>query len=98
MGRKVCPSAGATQEDVPFRVPEVQVGDTSCELCHQSFKSTHSLHCHMKRHTGDTGWSCDWCGKVLASKVMYELHMKGCSQEKVVGAKSVTEVTQPSRH
>ena len=36
----------------------------------------------MKRHNGDIGWSCDWCGKVLASKVMYELHMKGCSQEK----------------
>ena len=36
----------------------------------------------MKTHTRDTGWSCDWCGKVLASKVMYELHMKSCSQEK----------------
>ena len=97
-GRKVHPSAGATQEDVPFQVPEVQAGDTSCELYHQSFKSTHSLHHHMKTHTGDTGWSCDWCGKVLASKVMYELHMKSCSQKKVIGAKSVTKVTQPSRH
>ena len=82
MGRKVYPSAGATLGDVPFQVPEVQAGDTSCELCHQSFKSTHSLRHHMKTHTGDTGWSLDWCGKVLASKVMYELHMKGCSQEK----------------
>ena len=34
-GRKVLPSAGATQEDVPFQVPEVQAGDTSCELCYQ---------------------------------------------------------------
>ena len=82
VGRKVHPSAEATLEDVPFQVPEVQAGDTSCELCHQSFKSTCSLNHHMKTHTGDTGWSCDWCGKVLASKVMYELHMKGCSQEK----------------
>ena len=81
-GRKVHPSAGATQEDVPFQVPGVQAGDTSCELYHQSFKSTRSLCRHMKTHTGDTGWSCDWCGKVLASKVMYELHMKSCSQEK----------------
>ena len=81
-GRKVHPSTGATQEDVPFQVPGVQAGDTSCELYHQSFKSACSLRCHMKTHTGDTGWSCDWCGKVLASKVMYELHMKSCSQEK----------------
>ena len=36
----------------------------------------------MKTHTGDTGWSCDWCGKVLASRVMHDLHMKGCGQEK----------------
>ena len=54
-GRKVCPSTGATQEDVPFQVPEVQAGYTSCELCHQSFKSTCSLCCHMKTHTEDTG-------------------------------------------
>ena len=81
-GRRVCPSAGATQEDVPFQVPEVQAGDTSCELCHQSFKSTCLLRRHMKTHTGDTEWSCDWCGKVLVSKVMYEPHMKSCSQEK----------------
>ena len=38
IGRKVHPSAGATQEDVPFQVPGVQAGDTSCELYHQSFK------------------------------------------------------------
>ena len=80
--RKVHSSTGATQEDVPFQIPEVQAGDTSCELCHQSFKSTHSLCHHMKTHTGVTRWSCDQSGKVLASKVMYELHMKSCSQEK----------------
>ena len=33
-GKKVCTSTGATWEDVPFEVPEVQAGDTSCELCH----------------------------------------------------------------
>ena len=37
VGRKVRRSTGATPEDVPFQVPEVQAGDTSCELCHQSF-------------------------------------------------------------
>ena len=97
-GRKVRPSAGATQEDVPFQVPEVQAGDTSCELCHQSFKSTCLLRHHMKTHTEDTGWSCDWCGKVLASKVMYELHMKSCSQEKGHWCQECKKVTQPSKH
>ena len=81
-GRKVRLSTGETQEDVPFQIPKGQAGDASCELCHQSFESTHSLYRYMKTHTGDTRWSCDWSGKVLASKVMYELHMKGCSQEK----------------
>ena len=80
-GRKVH-ATRATQEDVPFDVPEVQAGDTNCELCWQSFKSTCSLRHHMKTHTGDTGWSCDRCGKVLASRVMSELHEKSCGQEK----------------
>ena len=70
---------GATREEVPFKVPEVQAGDTNCELCRQSFKSTCSLRRHMKTHTG---WSCDRCGKVLASRAMSELHQKGCGQEK----------------
>ena len=33
-GRKVRLSTGATQEDVLFQIPEVQAGDTSCELYH----------------------------------------------------------------
>ena len=51
-GKKVHTSTGATWEDVPFEVPEVQAGDTSCELCNQSFKSTHSLLHHMKTYRG----------------------------------------------
>ena len=80
-GRKVRAS-GATQEDVPFEVPEVHAGETSCELCCQCFKSTRSLRRHMKTHTGDTGWSCDQCGKVLASGAMFNLHRKSCGKEK----------------
>ena len=41
-GRRVRASE-ATREDVPFEVPEVQAGETSCELCRQCFKSTRSL-------------------------------------------------------
>ena len=96
-GRKV-DATGATWEDVPFEVTEVQAGDTNCELCHQSFKSTHSLHHHMKTHTGDTIWSCDWCGKVLASRVMYELHQKSCGQEKGHWCQGAKKAIQPSRH
>ena len=80
-GRKVR-ATGATREDVPFEIPEVQPGDTACELCHQCFKSTRSLRRHMKTHTGETGWSCDQCGKVLASRAMYDLHLQGCGKEK----------------
>ena len=82
-GRKAH-TTGAAREDVPFEVPEVQAGGTNCELCHQSFKSTCSLCCHMKTHTGDTGWFCDRCGKVLASRVMYELHQKSCGEGALV--------------
>ena len=80
-GRKVRAS-GATQEDVPFEVPEVQAGETSCELCRQCFKSTRSLQHHMKTHTGNTGWSCDQCGKVLASGAMFNLHQRSCGKER----------------
>ena len=80
-GRRVH-TTGATWEDVPFEVPAVQAGDTSCELCRQSFKSTRSLRHHMRTHTGDTGWSCDQCGKVLASRAMFDLHQKSCGKEK----------------
>ena len=80
-GRRVRAS-GATREDVPFEVPEVQAGETSCELCCQCFKSARSLRRHMKTHTGDTGWSCDQCGKILASGAMYNLHQKSCGKER----------------
>ena len=42
--RKVRLSTGASQDDVPFQIPEVQAGDTSCELYHQSFLRV-PIHC-----------------------------------------------------
>ena len=81
-GRRVRMSTGASCQDVPFEVPIVQPGERDCLLCRQSFKSTRSLKHHMKTHTGETGWSCSHCSKILASRAMRDLHLKSCGQEK----------------
>ena len=81
-GRRVRMSTGASCQDVPFEVPEVQAGERECQLCRQGFKSTRSLRHHMKTHTGETGWSCSRCGKILASRAMSDLHRRSCGQEK----------------
>ena len=80
-GIKVKLPASASREEVPFTVPDVMAGETDCTLCHQIFKSTRSLRRHMKTHTGETGYSCQ-CGKVLASRVMLDLHQKSCGWDK----------------
>ena len=80
-GKKVKLPASASREEVLFDVPDVKTGETNCALCHQAFKSTRSLRRHMKTHTGETGYSCQ-CGKVLASRVMLDLHQKSCRQDK----------------
>ena len=79
-GKKVRMSTGASSQDVPFEVPNVQPGETDCQLCHQSFKSNRSLKHHMKIHTGDTGCPCSSCSKILSSRAM--LYLKSCGQEK----------------
>ena len=79
-GRKVRAVSGASCEDVPFRLPMVQAGDRDCSLCHQSFASMKALKHHQKTHTGDTGWSCEVCGKVLSTKLMLELHTTSCGK------------------
>ena len=81
-GKKARMSTGASSQDVPFEVPNVQPGETDCQLCHQSFKSSRSLKHHMKTHTGDTGCSCSRCSKILSSRAMLDLHLKSCRQEK----------------
>ena len=80
-GKKVKLPASASKEEVPFDVPDVKAGETNCALCHQAFKSTRSLRRHVKTHTGEIGYSCQ-CGKVLASRVMLDLHQKSCRQDK----------------
>ena len=82
VGKRVRMSTGASSQDIPFEVPIVQPGERDCQLCCQSFKSTRSLKHHMKTHTGETGWSCSSCSKILASRAMQDLHLKSCGQEK----------------
>ena len=80
-GKKVKLPVSTSREEVPFAVPDVMAGETNCALCHQTFKSTRSLRRHMKTHTGETGYSCQ-CGKVLASRIMLDLHQKSCGRDK----------------
>ena len=81
VGKKVKLPVSTSREEVPFTVPDVMAGETDCALCHQAFKSTWSLRRHMKTHTGETGYSCQ-CGKVLASRIMLDLHQKSCGRDK----------------
>ena len=80
-GKKVKLPVSTSREEVPFTIPNVMAGETDCALCHQGFKSTRSLWRHMKTHTGETGYSCQ-CGKVLASRIMLDLHQKSCGWDK----------------
>ena len=80
-GKKVKLPVSASREEVPFTVPDVMAGETDCALYHQAFKSTRSLQRHMKTHTGETGYSCQ-CGKVLASRIMLDLHQKSYGWDK----------------
>ena len=79
-GRKIRAGSGASCEDVPFQVPIVEAGDRDCSLCHQSFSSTKALRHHMKTHTGETGWACEKCSKVLSTRAMLDLHMANCGK------------------
>ena len=36
----------------------------------------------MLTHTGDTGFSCSRCGKILASRVTRDMHLEGCGRAK----------------
>ena len=79
-GRKVRAASGASCDDVPFELPTVEAGDKYCNLCHQSFSLTRALRHHMKTHTGETGWVCDKCSKILSTKAMLDLHTASCGK------------------
>ena len=81
MGKKVRWTSAGTRDEVPFSFPQVQPGETSCELCCQSFANTRSFKKYMRTHSGDTGYSCEDCGKVFTSRVMPDLHLQSRGQE-----------------
>ena len=80
-GRKIRAGSGASCEDVPFQVPIVEAGDKDCSLCHQSFSLTKALRHHMRTHTGEMGWVCEKCSKVLSTRAMLDLHVAGCGKQ-----------------
>ena len=80
-GRKIRAGSGASCEDVPFQVPIVEAGDKDCSLCCQFFSLTKALRHHMKTHTGEMGWVCEKCSKVLSTRAMLNLHVAGCGKQ-----------------
>ena len=96
-GKRMRMSSGASSQDVPFEVPIVQPRERDCQLCCQSFKSTRSLKHHMKTHTGETGWSCSSCNKILASRAMRDLHLSPVGRRRGTGAGSAIRDTLPNR-
>ena len=96
-GRKVH-ATGATREDVPFEVPEVQAGDTNCELCHQSFKSTGSLRHHTKTHTGILDGPVTSVAKCWPPGSCLSSTRKAVVRRRGIGARGARKATQPSRH
>ena len=53
--------------EVPYEVPVVPRGKTSCPVCKQVFKTHHRAQVHMGVHRGEK-FPCGKCGKVLAYK------------------------------
>ena len=81
MDNKVRWVSAGTRNEVSFSFPQVQPGEASCELCCQGFANTRSFKKYMGTHSGDTGYSCEGCSKVLASRVMPDLHLQSRGQE-----------------
>ena len=68
--------------EVPYQVPAVPREAKDCLVCQQSFKTHHRLMKHMKVHRGE--FSCDKCGKVLASRKMLRRHIEASVQGRKV--------------
>ena len=65
--------------EVPYEVPAVSRGETTCPVCRQVFKSHHCTMVHMGVHRGEK-FPCSKCGKVLATKRTWTEHTQACVQ------------------
>ena len=74
---------GREVAEVPYEVPEVPRGETTCPVCGQSFRSHHRVVVHMGVHRGEK-FPCGKCGKVLASKRYWRDHTQSCVKGKTV--------------
>ena len=74
---------GREVAEVPYEVPSVPRGETTCPVCRQSFKSHHRVKVHMGVHRGEK-FPCGKCGKVLASKRYWRDHTQSCVKGKTV--------------
>ena len=63
--------------EVPYEVPVVPRGKTTCPVCKKGFKSHHRVKVHMGVHRGEK-FPCDKCGKVLATKHYWNEHTQSC--------------------
>ena len=74
---------GREVAEVPYEVPSVPRGETTCPVCRQKFKSHHRVMVHMGVHRGEK-FPCGKCGKVLASKRYWRDHTQSCVRGKTV--------------
>ena len=74
---------GRELAEVPYEVPDVPRGETTCPVCGQSFRSHHRVVVHMGVHRGEK-FPCGKCGKVLASERYWRDHTQSCVKGKTV--------------
>ena len=65
--------------EVPYQLPPVLRDAKECPICQQVFKTHHRLMHPMGVHRGEK-FSCEKCGKVLASRRMLRVHVPACVQ------------------
>ena len=65
--------------EVPYEVPAVPRGETTCPVCGQVFKMHHHVTIHMGIHRGEK-FPCLKCGKVLATRRTWTEHTKACAR------------------
>ena len=63
--------------EVPYEVPAVPRGETSCPVCKRVFKTHHRAQVHMGVHRGEK-FPCGKCGKVLALRRYWAEHTQSC--------------------